>query len=102
MPGFMNCQSRPQDWQLLVGFQPSKALGGCLPLRGLTVPLYTTTNRVSRFPSEHLQVLAEIFKAPVHPGAQRVERHPLDLGQIGEHGVPAIDRRRRDSARNCR
>jgi hypothetical protein len=61
----------------------------CLPLRGLTIPLYTTTNRVSRFPSQHLKVLAEIFKAPVHPGARRVERHPLvDMGDRSSNFAP--------------
>jgi hypothetical protein len=49
-------------WMAAGTHRPNCRTTSCLPLRGLTIPLYTTTSRVSRFPSQHLKVLAEIFK----------------------------------------
>src|SRR3984957_1674873 len=52
--------------------------------------------RIGRFPPQQVEILAERFKTPVDASAQRIERHRLDLGQVGKYDVAATGWGRRD------
>jgi hypothetical protein len=40
---------------------------------------------------QHVEILREAFEAPVDAGAEGVERHALDMGQVA-HGEVAVGR----------